>query len=423
MMRNEAPLVEYRHETTRPLEQDHEVEGGAEDHPHDTQRHSSVSLGHFIKSFFTRSRATAPRRSSVSTSIMSHDPTRRGNLQHERPFNILCLDGGGVKSLAQCEILQALQSYLPRRPISEMFDMIVGTGAGALLACIIAQNKHVEDARHVLNSVARDVFGKTTMKGTLAMIKDETRGKLNSKLYYSYLERAIGQELLLDPREPDPKLKLVLLTAELNKRTDSYETVLFRNYRSPYRDRGQDFEYIRVNDAIKCSTAAPFMMDAIQLGDSLFVGGEVLNNNPTLQAIMEARAVFGPHKRFTVLNVGTGDRQLSRAEQTLKTLQSEKESLIPKQRKGITMNASRLIKVSYDSLRIADDVEKYLVSSCEPGQISYFRFSPSGISGTSVATHKPEKLNRMLSITHEYIQHNKYELRRCAQCLTEQRLR
>ena len=46
---------------------------------------------------------------------------------------ILCLDGGGVRGLVQIEILQQIERATGRR-IPELFDWIVGTSTGGILA-------------------------------------------------------------------------------------------------------------------------------------------------------------------------------------------------------------------------------------------------------------------------------------------------
>ena len=47
--------------------------------------------------------------------------------------NILCLDGGGMKGLAQIEVLSQLEEATGRR-ITQLFDWIVGTSTGAIIA-------------------------------------------------------------------------------------------------------------------------------------------------------------------------------------------------------------------------------------------------------------------------------------------------
>ena len=55
-----------------------------------------------------------------------------------RPINILSLDGGGMRGLILCQMLQFIESYT-QQPINQLFDMIVGTSTGAILGSILSQ--------------------------------------------------------------------------------------------------------------------------------------------------------------------------------------------------------------------------------------------------------------------------------------------
>ena len=50
-----------------------------------------------------------------------------------RGERILCLDGGGIKGLIQIEVLLQLERLTGRR-ITELFDWIVGTSTGGIIA-------------------------------------------------------------------------------------------------------------------------------------------------------------------------------------------------------------------------------------------------------------------------------------------------
>lgn len=50
---------------------------------------------------------------------------------------VLCLDGGGIKGLVMCQMLDVIRKLLGQ-PISESFDWISGTSTGGFLALNIA---------------------------------------------------------------------------------------------------------------------------------------------------------------------------------------------------------------------------------------------------------------------------------------------
>lgn len=67
------------------------------------------------------------------------------------PRRVLCLDGGGVRTAAQLGLLAALEeslvrrSYIPDFRLSDYFDLIVGSSAGAMIAAGLALGRPVAD--------------------------------------------------------------------------------------------------------------------------------------------------------------------------------------------------------------------------------------------------------------------------------------
>lgn len=53
---------------------------------------------------------------------------------------VLCLDGGGMRSLLQVDILCRIEKQAGRK-ITEMFDWIIGTSTGAVIALMIVHGK------------------------------------------------------------------------------------------------------------------------------------------------------------------------------------------------------------------------------------------------------------------------------------------
>jgi patatin-like phospholipase/acyl hydrolase len=54
-------------------------------------------------------------------------------MDHSRPFRILSIDGGGVRGIIPARFLQALEE-MSQQPIHALFDLIVGTSTGGLIA-------------------------------------------------------------------------------------------------------------------------------------------------------------------------------------------------------------------------------------------------------------------------------------------------
>ena len=69
---------------------------------------------------------------------------RELTLLRQSGSRVLCLDGGGMKGLIQIEVLEQIEK-LTQRKITEIFDWIVGTSVGGIvaLAIVYGRSEHV----------------------------------------------------------------------------------------------------------------------------------------------------------------------------------------------------------------------------------------------------------------------------------------
>ena len=54
---------------------------------------------------------------------------------------VLCLDGGGVRGLVQLEILRQLEERMGGEPVTKLFDYIVGTSTGGIIALALVYGR------------------------------------------------------------------------------------------------------------------------------------------------------------------------------------------------------------------------------------------------------------------------------------------
>jgi calcium-independent phospholipase A2-gamma len=52
----------------------------------------------------------------------------------QRGLRILCLDGGGVRGIATCQMLREIERQIAPMKLHEFFDVISGTSTGAMIA-------------------------------------------------------------------------------------------------------------------------------------------------------------------------------------------------------------------------------------------------------------------------------------------------
>lgn len=76
-----------------------------------------------------------------------------------RPRLVLCLDGGGMRTLAQLRILRYLEDRLfEGRKLHEYFDMVCGIGIGGIAALGLGQGKSVRQMEELLWELPEAIF-------------------------------------------------------------------------------------------------------------------------------------------------------------------------------------------------------------------------------------------------------------------------
>lgn len=100
----------------------------------------------------------------------------------ERPFRVLCLDGGGAKGFYTLGVLDEIEKNTGQR-LHKTFDLVFGTSTGAIIATLVAlgepvasilelyatlvppimKPKRPEDRMKALTTLAETVFGKRTL--------------------------------------------------------------------------------------------------------------------------------------------------------------------------------------------------------------------------------------------------------------------
>lgn len=96
---------------------------------------------------------------------------------------ILCLDGGGIRGLVQIEVLSQLE-YKTGRKITELFDWIIGTSAGAVIAlglvygllnCVLLRIKNYLISLMSFSSIAKKSVSQ--LRQLYFKMKDEVFGE------------------------------------------------------------------------------------------------------------------------------------------------------------------------------------------------------------------------------------------------------
>ena len=221
---------------------------------------------------------------------------------------ILSVDGGGVRGLLPAMALAELEK-VAGRPVNELFDLIVGTSTGALLALALRVPDLEGKPRFTAQELVRfyeigapRVFSRSMWHQIRAV------GNLVDEKYpASGLEQVIArvfEDVMLSEALGD-----VMVTCyEVQQRRPFY----FRA-RDAKAHEDSDFSMVQV---VRAAPAAPtYFEPALVKGmnghDSLaLIDGAVVAYNPALVAYVEARRLYPEAQDFTMVSLGTG--QLTR---------------------------------------------------------------------------------------------------------------
>ncbi|EFN59236.1 hypothetical protein CHLNCDRAFT_138222 [Chlorella variabilis] len=304
-----------------------------------------------------------------------------------RGLRILSLDGGGMKGLATVRLLRELERHTGKR-IYEMFDLIVGTSTGGLLAVALGLRQlDMDDCTYIYKVLGQKVFSRIvaakdskeeswmesfyrTFQNKTSHVRAVVVGyKHDASVYESLLreycdfsthERCVGDAMIDTAGLNVPSIALVSTLSSVSPAPP----FVFRNYQLP---PGSDTLAQQISghagsckhavwQAVRASSAASFYLEDFSCGGDKFQDGAVTANNPCVIALQEARLLWPEHRVEVVVSLGVGLAPPARREKGLTSFME---------------TGSILIESSTSVTRVEEAVATLL--PLVPG-VKYFRF-------------------------------------------------
>ena len=208
-------------------------------------------------------------------------------------FNILALDGGGVRGIYTAHVLARLEDTLGVA-VRERFDLIAGTSTGSILAGAASMNIPMETLVSLFESQADRIFRRRRFS-FFPLIR--------SRYSTNPLDQVIG-EYVPEVTMGEVPTPLMITSSDVSTGgVHVFKSRYLEDLGEPYLRDGQ----VRLRDAILASCAAPTYFDPRQVGEYLLADGGLWANNPTIIAVTEAMSKFRqPLGKIRVLSVGTG---------------------------------------------------------------------------------------------------------------------
>ena len=203
---------------------------------------------------------------------------------------IICFDGGGVRTIAALVFLKKLEAESGKKT-ADIFDMFIGTSAGALNAACFAFGGFSADkvkkywSKNYTDKIMKSSFFWDKASLVQARPRYENEGKIE------VLNEVFKLNTLSESNKP-----FLCYAYDIEKRTH----VVFDSINTP------DITFI---DAIGASSAAPMYFPTYQMDDkSWMIDGSIITNNPTLIGYSFAKKILETNN-IKILSLGSGQNK------------------------------------------------------------------------------------------------------------------
>jgi len=224
-------------------------------------------------------------------------------------FRILSIDGGGLRGIIPIKILQHIESLTGVQTF-DMFDMIVGTSTGGLIACALTASADGKRPKYTTADLEQLYIkdGKTIFPP--GNIIQEVRALMGPKYSPNGLQTVLTN--LLDGLKVSDCLKPIFVPSYdiLNN-----EAIFFKSRHL----KTNPLENVSLVDVCRATSAAPTYLPAYQFSfggkQRVCVDGGVFMNNPSVGAIVELSKYGSDYYNYDskafpadlyVLSLGTG---------------------------------------------------------------------------------------------------------------------
>jgi len=206
-------------------------------------------------------------------------------------FQILSLDGGGIKGIFSAAVLAAIEDDL-KCNIVDHFDLVSGTSTGGIIAICLGLGLRPREIVEFYLQEGPNIFPQTC---GIKAVQHWLMRKYSGIPLENALKRILNERLLGASQK-----RLVIPSFNIGE-DDVY---LFR---TPHHERLRRDYKVPAWKVGRATSAAPTFFSCSRDIDSLrLIDGGVWANNPTMVAVVEAFGTLGvPLSALKILNIGT----------------------------------------------------------------------------------------------------------------------
>ena len=222
-------------------------------------------------------------------------PQTAGN----RPRRVLSIDGGGIRGIIPAMVVAHIERKLGK-PAHELFDLLVGTSTGGILALGLSRPGVNRPAQFSARRVVKlyEEQGANIFEYSLWRKLRTVGGILDEAYSHEVLEDILGK-YFAGATLADCEVPTMVTSYDIQNR----RTVFLKSWHA-------DHQPVLCRDAARATSAAPtyFEPKPLDTGDvvSVLIDGGIFMNSPSVSAYAEARKLF-PDDPIAVLSLGTGE--------------------------------------------------------------------------------------------------------------------
>ncbi|MDX0658344.1 hypothetical protein GOD21_15085 [Sinorhizobium medicae] len=217
-------------------------------------------------------------------------------------FTVLSIDGGGIRGVIPAVWMAEIMSRLGNPRPEEVFDLVVGTSTGSIIASALSLDMKIEDCISLYDEFGPVIFSKESLG-----YYDKWHFFFKPQYPDTNLENMLKQVFSVGTCLKEANVKLLIPSYD----TFSRRIFLFRSYSDETREA-------KVWEACKASSSAPTYFPAhIQEIDGVhrpLIDGGVFANNPAMLGLSEAISILGKdsaselenERKLVLISLGTG---------------------------------------------------------------------------------------------------------------------
>lgn len=221
---------------------------------------------------------------------------------------VLSIDGGGIRGLIPALVLAEIEKETGKR-ISELFDLIVGTSTGGILALALNVKGENDEPKYESKDVVKmycergkEIFDKSSLGSKICSIFSWF---CDEKYGHQGLE-AVLNDYLSDNTMGNSIKKIMLTAYDMNNRT----TIFMKSWKPKHKK-------LLMKDCARATSAAPTYFEPKQMEivdentkEKTLIDGGIFINNPAISAYVEARKIQNDENQnedILIVSLGTGE--------------------------------------------------------------------------------------------------------------------